>query len=48
MKYLFFDKGKVPLTPVQQRYIKWINSDKKTPFDEYHDDNFVKYAGKVY
>ena len=37
----------VVLTPQQQRYFDWINSGKVTNFDEYYDDNLVKFAGKL-
>ena len=42
-----FDKDRdIPLTPEQERYFRWINSNKKDAFDEYCDVTLVKCALK--
>ena len=39
-----FGKNELTLTPQQERYFKWIESDKSYPFDEHVDMTLVKCA----
>ncbi len=36
----------ITLSDQQKKYYEWIESSKETEFDEYYDDNLVKFAGK--
>jgi hypothetical protein len=37
----------VKLSDQQKRYFEWIESNKKTIFDEYCDTTLIKYAGFI-